>query len=445
MTSAIESLAVRVRAQRSHNPAMYGTIDFSRVPERFTQRLSDTSTLPKRLADQRPALLDNQERVALLRAYTMLGDPVADAYAALLPRIGGRNLIAMLQTACATSVERVPNAPPELHAFIAEMERMPAWLDPHLIERGARLQRNEYAHVTPYAIRGAFFATFMNKYSALPMAITGALTSATAARRVRETQTFFTTSVLPGALARHGEGFAAAAMVRMMHSMVRFNVLTRGSDWDVSTYGIPIPQVDQMPAGLIGVFLLARRVLQQGRGWFTRDERAIVELSRYRCFLLGLPEELLADKPREINDLMLTRAATLRAGFDDATCGALMRATMAAELSHDRSLLGRVDARMERGFSKVFFLRNFVDGDRRAAARMGVAVEGSDFAWAATAVAWIVAHVLAYRMAVRVPVLRELADRRLIHKLRKRLARHGGAEYTTHAERYRPAPAPALA
>jgi hypothetical protein len=419
---------------------MYGNIDFSRVPERFTEQLSDASTLPKRFVDQRPALLAKQERVALLRAYTMLGDPVADAYAALSPERGGGNLIAMLRAACAASVEQVPNAPPELYAFIAEMAHMPPWLDAGLIERGARLQRNEYAHVTPYAIRGAFFATFMNRYSALPMAITGALTSATAARRVKETQTFFTTSVLPGALARHGEGFAAAAMVRMMHSMVRFNVLARRGDWDVDTYGIPIPQVDQMPAGLIGVFLLARRVLHEGRSWFTRDERAIVELSRYRCFLLGLPEELLADKPREIEELMLTRAATLRAGFDDATCGALMRATMAAELSHDTSVLGRLDDRMERGFSKVFFLRNFVDGDARAAARMGVEVEKADFAWAAAAVAWIVAHVLAYRMAARVPVLRELADQRLVHKLRTQLKRHGRADYTTHSERYRPAP-----
>jgi len=417
---------------------MYGHVDFTQLPERFAQELSDSSTLPKRMASERPALLANQERVGLLRAYTMLGDPVADAYAALLPQVGGGRLIAMLQAACATSAEQVPDAPPELHAFIAEMEGTPAWLDRQLIERGARLQRNEYAHITPYAIRGAFFATFMNKYSALPMAITGALTSATAARRVKETQTFFSTSVLPGALARHGEGFAAAAMVRMMHSMVRFNVLVRRNDWDASVYGVPIPQVDQMPAGLIGVFLLARRVLQEGRSWFSDDERAIVELSRYRCFLLGLPEQLLADEPRAINDLMLTRAATLRAGFDDATCGALMRATMAAELSQDTSLRGRLDTSLERGFSKIFFLRNFVDGDRRAAARMGVTVEGTDFAWAAAAVAWIISHVLAYRLAARVPVLRELADQSLIDKLHKQLARHGRAEYTTHAERYRP-------
>jgi len=216
----IHSLELRAHAQREHIPVMYGQVDFSLVPERFTQDPADASSMPARLAKRRPALLENRERVAMLRAYTMLGDAVADAYAALLPQWGARRLIAMLQEACAKGVEHVPNAPPELVAFIAEMERMPAWLDRRMIEEGARKQRSAHAIVAPYVIRGAFFATFMNKYSALPMAITGALTSTTAARRVKETATFFTTSVLPGALERFGEGFRAAAMVRFMHSMV---------------------------------------------------------------------------------------------------------------------------------------------------------------------------------------------------------------------------------
>jgi hypothetical protein len=438
MTS-IEALELKAHAQRERIPVMYGEVDFSAVPERFAAERNDSSSLPARLRKKREALLANPERVAMMRHYTMLGDAVADAYAALIPTYGARQLIAMLQDACSKGLEHVPNAPPELVAFITEMERLPEWLDRSLIEEGARKQRNAYAHVAPYAIRGAFFATFMNKYSALPMAITGALTSATAARRVKETATFFTTSVLPGALERHGEGFRAAAMVRFMHSMVRFNVLTKRSDWNVQTHGIPIPQVDQMPAGLINVFLLSHQVLRKGRKHFTKGERAIVELSRYRCFLLGLPEELLADTPQEIYDLMLTRAATLRAGFDDATCGALVRATMAAELvPHDDSVLGRLDRRMERSFAKWFFCRNFVDGDRSAAARVGIDISLADYAWAGVTMLWIMSHVHGYLLAERIPVLRDIADERLVQKLKQQLASYGHAEFVTHAERYRP-------
>ena len=370
-------LQQKMLAQREHVPTMYGQVDFSVVPERFSANLADNTTLPAKLGAQRARLLSDPQRVALMRGYTMIGDAVADAYAALLPTYGGHQLIAMLHEACAKGLEHVPHAPPELVAFISEMERMPSWLDRALIEAGARKQRSTYAFIAPYAIRGAFFATFMNKYSALPMAITGALTSETAARRVKETAAFFTVSVLPGALDRYGDGFRAAAMVRLMHSMVRFDILARRTDWDTRTYGIPIPQVDQMPAGLINVFLLSRDVLRTGRNHFTREERAIVELGRYRCYLLGLPEELLAETPQDIVDMWLTRAATLRAGFDDATCGALVRATMAAKLWHDTSVLGQLQAHMEQSFAKVFFVRNFADGDRHAAARVGHAAAGS--------------------------------------------------------------------
>src|SRR3546814_7982027 len=50
------------------------------------------------------------------------------------------------------------------------------------------------ANLSPFLIRGAFIATFLNKYSALPMALTGTLGQATAARRVKETATFFATT-----------------------------------------------------------------------------------------------------------------------------------------------------------------------------------------------------------------------------------------------------------
>jgi hypothetical protein len=188
---------------------------------------------------------------------------------------------------------------------------------------------------------------------------------------------------------------------------------------------------------LIGVFLLAHQVLRQGRTTFTPKERAIVELSRYRCFLLGLPEDLLADTPREIADLMMTYGATLRAGFEDATCGALVRATMAADLFPDPSLSGRLEARMERSFAKLFFLKNFVDGDRNQAARVGIDVTPVDYVLGGATTMWIIAHMQAYSLADRIPLVRDLADQHLVQKLHKQLERYGHAEYVTHAERYR--------
>jgi len=262
MTAAIAELNESVASQATQIPAIYGRVDFSITPERFTVEPDAQSELAPEYAERRPELLANKDRVALIKAYTMHGDPVADAYAALIPQHGFQRLVTMLKEACDRGVENVASAPPELVRFIQDMERLPAWLDAKLIEQGARLERNAYAHRAPFIIRGGLIATFANKYAALPMVLTGALSSKSAAHRVNETAIFFTETVMPDVLDRHGAAFQAAAMVRLMHAMVRFNILSRGNRWDVKTYGIPIPQVDQMPAGLMSIFIIARKALR---------------------------------------------------------------------------------------------------------------------------------------------------------------------------------------
>lgn len=440
-TAATDELWARVRAQKERVPAIYGSVDFSRVPERFAAAPDDSSTLSGRYVADRAALLADPERIEFIRAYTMMGDVVADAYAGLMREFGFRRLIEMLTQACDHGVETVKDAPPELVAFIRDMERKPDWLDMDLVEQGARLDRNAAANLGPFIVRGAFIATFMNKYAALPMAITNTLSSGTAARRVKETATFFTTSILPGALQRFGPGFKAAAMVRLMHSMVRANVMRRPRDWNFDVYGIPIPQVDQMPAGLIAIFLMSYEIVASGRTSFTAEERARVELARYRCFLLGLPEDLLADTPQGVVDLMTARGGTLRAGYDDATCGELLRATMAADLRADDGIGSRIYELFERSFAKLFFVKNFMSGDRAKSAEIGVPVTYRDLLIGAIAGLYVYGRMKLYGWAAKIPAIRDVADRRLVAKLKAQLANYGHAEFTTDAEQYRP-PAP---
>jgi hypothetical protein len=432
------TLPEQTTAQATEIPSIYGRVDFSITPERFAAEPGDQTDLAPELSARRPELLANEEQVARIRAYTMQGDLVADAYAALIPEYGFQRLVAMLEQACDHGLESVASAPRELVRFIRAMEELPGWLDPKLIEQGARLERNAYAHRVPFAIRGGIIGTFMNKYSALPMVLTGALSHKSAARRINETAIFFTTMVMPDALDRHGAAFKSAAMVRLMHSMVRFNLLSHGNRWDVKTYGIPIPQVDQVPAGLLSTFQLAQKALRHGLTAFTPVERSRVELARYRCFLLGLPEELLPDTPRGIVDILSTRHATLRKGFDE-TCSALVRATMEADLTSDPSLAGRVYAWIERGFAKVYFVPNFMREGKGAAPTTGVQVGLADYIGAAAAVILIAARMTVYAIAARIPGISQAADRSLVRKLAGQLARYGHAEFTTNADTYRPA------
>jgi len=438
MSAALEQVRNRIASQKTLLPSLYGQIDFDRMPERFTEDASQA--IVKDRAPMGVAMTDHE--LELVRAYTMLGDIVADAYAALAPTLGHRGLIDMLREACDRGVEQVEGAPPELVAFIRDMERIPDWVDMDLVREGARLDLNATANVAPFAIRGAFIATFLNKYSALPMALTGTLSSETAARRVRETAHFFACTVLPGALERFGEGFKAAAMVRLMHSMVRVNVLRSGR-WDPSVYGVPIPQVDQMPAGLIPIFLLAFQMLREGRREFTPGERAKVELARYRCFLLGLPEDLLADTPEGIVRMMTARNTTLRESFDDETCGTLIRATLSAYLPQDRSYASQLHDQLERRFAKLIFVKHFLGGDRELARKIGIEIGTDDVVVGGLVGVGILLQMKAFDVAEWIPGVRDVASWILTKRVEQLIASYGHARFTTDATKYRPTTAAA--
>ncbi|MGA9277213.1 oxygenase MpaB family protein [Ilumatobacter sp.] len=424
-----------VVAQREDIPGIYGSVDFTIVPERYDR---EAAIDDERFAEHRDAVarvFDRPELRETIRDSTMTGDRVADAYAALIPELGFRTLIDMLETACASGVDHVENAPQELVDLVAAMEDTPDWVDMELVEQGARAERVPMATATPLAIRGAFLATFLNKYAALPMTMTGTLSDEAAAKRVFETASFFTATTMPGALDRSGKGFEAAAKVRLMHSMVRYHLLNSGR-WDVATYGIPIPQVDQMPAGLIGVFLMAAQVLGKGHTEFTDEQRAKVELSRYRCFLLGLPEDLLGETPLEIVDLLTARHVSLREAYDDETCGALVRGTMEADLFDTTSISGRVHTWLEGGFSRFVLIKSFLNGDAERAASIGITFGPREKVAAGIAVGLLTAKTAFYRVGLRLPVVSGRIDERLNRRLAELLDTYGHSDFVTDADRY---------
>lgn len=437
MTTYYPELRDRVRAQGTGHPELYGRIDFDEEPYRFTTDPTVESALPTWVADRGPVLADDR-LVELIRTTTMLGDAVADPYAALAGTYGVRGLAAMVKTACKHGIDAVDDAPDELRAFIAAMEATPDWVDLDLVEEGARYARIPAAFLSPFVTRGVFLATFLNTYSALPMALTGALSGRRAAHRINDTTSFFAVTTLPGALRRHGPGFEAAAMVRLMHSVVRCQAMARPERWDVSVYGMPVPQIDQMPAGMVAMYLLALRAQRRNRSEFNRRERAMLEFSRYRCFLLGLPEELLPTTPGGVIDVFHGRGACLRDDFDD-TCRRLVDATMAAYLRPRDTRLHRAADAVERSWSKISVLR-IVGGDRTAATEMGVTIERGDLARVALAAPFIFGRFVSVTVSSRLPGLHQVTDAYSTRMVKKRLANYGKPEFIA-GEPDRPTPA----
>lgn len=438
MVTYYPELTQRVASQRVLQPDLYGDINFDERPYRLTRRPEDKSALPSWVGD-RDSILQDDRILDLMSTATMLGDVVADPYAGLMSTHSVTQLIDMLKTACRQGIEAVPDAPDELVAFIGAMEATPEWIDLDLVEEGARHARISAALLAHFITRGAFIATFTNTYAALPMGLTGALSGRRAARRVNETASFFAVTTLPGALQRYGPGFEAAAMVRLMHSMVRYNALKKSDKWDVDVYGVPVPQIDQMPAGMIGQYLTSQQVLRQGRDTFNDAERALVEFGRYRCFLLGLPEELLPTSPTDTVHVMHARAAVLRDGFDPV-CRELVDSTMDAYLRPKTTLFDRAAEAVEKSYSKESFVRAFCNGNRRTAAAMGVSIGLADRARIALTGPFIAGRFVAVRRASCIPALRGIIDRYIIRLLKVRLATYGKPEFTSDSAHYTPIP-----
>lgn len=437
MTEQLNILYKKVHNQKNLVPSLYGKVDFNVVPERFARSPDDVSEAGKGQEKRRAELLKDYDKLERYSLYTMLGDTVADAYAALTPKYGFRPLIDMLTKACDHGIESVENPPPELVNFITAMEKTPSWLDMGLVEKGARITRIQMAIQVPYVIRGVFIYTFANMYSGLPMALTGALAGDASARRVQETSSFFTTASLPGALKRNGVGFKAAAMVRLMHSMVRFNLLTRSEKWNLDTHGIPIPQIDQMPAGMVPAIMAAGNAIKRKNKKFTKNERAVVEFCRYQSYLLGLPEDLLPGTPKEIIDVISSYFATLRYGYDDETCGELARATMAAYRPADKKLRSRIFNSFEKSFSLVFFERLLPGtGGVATTKKMRIKATSMDYLKFLIVGTYLVPQVAAHIVASKLPIANSLADKLLVKQINRLLVSYGHAEYTTDASKY---------
>ena len=429
----------RVLAQRQDNPVMYGDVDFSIVPERLDaeatlddERFAERRSAVKRVFD-RPELLD------VVHGYTMLGDRVADAYAALVPEYGFRKLGEMLDTACEKGVEAVDDAPPELVAFIRAMEDTPDWVDMDLVAEGAREERIPMATAVPYSIRGAFLATFLNKYAALPMTMTGTLSDEAAAKRVFETASFFSATTLPGALDRFGKGFQAAAKVRLMHSMVRFHLLRSGQAGTSRPTASRFRRSTRCRPGLIGVFFLSARL---------HPGRAGTEFNETREGGGGaVPLPLLpvgaargsagGGRLQEIVDLLIARHVTLREAYDDETCGALVRGTLEADLFDRSTLSGRMHSWLEDGLSRFVLIKSFLSGDAERAESIGIRFSAKDKLTAALALGVVTAKATFYRVGLGLPGLSGYVDDMLNARLAELLESYGHADFVTDPERYK--------
>ena len=416
--------------QKTLAPAVYGPLDLDIQPERFRTELGANSIVRDNPRIQ--ALLADPQKVELFRQLTLMGDPLADAFAALIPQLGYPKARAMLDQAAAHGIASVPDAPQELIDLMQSVEQEPAWVDWDKIEYAAENARLLTAMAGEAIIRVAFMMTYVNGYQGLPMVITGALTSASAAKRMKETISTFKMATLPGALKRGGVAYQSAVKVRVMHAMVRTSLLKRPQQWDYNVYGVPIPQVDQMGAALGFNYMMALYALKNG-GKFNKQMGAAVEQARYLAHLLGMHDQFLSNDPKQIAETWQMCQATLRHQFDPRGKD-LNGATLNAYRRPGKGWFDRLAHQLDVRSTRFMYSRMV---GRRTASTMGVDASRTDALDFAAVMAPAGLGFGALSLLRNLPGGRDFIDSYCIREIERQLASEGPAEYRTNEKEYK--------
>ncbi|WP_101676361.1 oxygenase MpaB family protein [Alloalcanivorax mobilis] len=261
----------------------------------FAKTQAATPAWKRRLLG-RPLAPSRQEYHAVVGALSE-GDREMDALVAWMYDYGLGEARALFEQALNNGLDSLEAPPEPLRRFFAGVEQAPAWLDPALLEQGARFihgtGRAAHFVLRDLALMGGYLLSGFNQ----SLVMTGALSKGTA-RRVAETGQWWIDCTEPGGLTRFGPGFRSSLHVRLVHALVRRNLAAR-SEWNSDTWGLPLSQID-MAATYLGfsvVMLGGLRML--GIPISGGESRAVMHLWSYACWLMGVDSRWLRFSERE--------------------------------------------------------------------------------------------------------------------------------------------------
>ena len=286
------------------------------------------------------------------------GDPIADALA--LEVLAGQR--EPFETALAEGIEAVPVPTPALRAFFAEVDRVPAWVDPKKLRLGARTYQRTGQSMMLVLSAWSLMNGYHSAAAVKPLMATGQLDAA-APRRLAETGRFLVEVCQDGGLERFAPGLQTAVRVRLMHSLVR-HMLARRDDWHTADWGVPINQADMMGTVLEFSLLLLEGCRVMGFHFEPRESEAVVHLWRYVGYLSGVESELLEELTTEARGVRFAEMVKLvQPGPDQDSidlAAALRVVPRALATTRVERLLAPFTIRYHDGLTRVF------NGDRVA-------------------------------------------------------------------------------
>lgn len=286
----------------------------SNLPPRTPTRFQDPITAPdpiaaryyRRFLTGDPA--PTRAQADHLAAALSLGDPLFDAWYDAMQRVDRNEAHRMMERAIVEGIDHVPAAPPELRALFEQLERVPLWVDPELLDIGCRAFRRTGPLIgvvlSGFSLMGGYRSSAVVK----TLMMTGKLRN-TAMQRLIDTGRFVVAVTAVGGMQRCAPGYAAAIHTRMIHTMIR-NKLKRSPDWNASEWGLPINQADMLGTNLLFSlgFLIGAREL--GIRFSEQEAYGVIHLWRYVGYLLGLDESLLPATEAEAARMMYMLGAS---------------------------------------------------------------------------------------------------------------------------------------
>ncbi|MGW0354581.1 oxygenase MpaB family protein [Nocardia nova] len=233
----------------------------------------------------------SHERWHLLGEALWIGDPLMDELVEWMYRLGIAEARVLFERALSDGIAGVPEAPAELRAFFAEVERLPPWLDYDKIacaEQAFRRGGSDGLYIArDVSFLGGYLASGFNQ----TLLRTGALEKGPG-KRFAETLQWALDVTAEGGMLPQGIGYRSTVRVRLIHAMVRRHLASM-PDWRAAEWGLPINQTD-MAATLIGA-LIAPVVGAVALGVVVtpRELEAAAHLARYVGRLIGVEERFL--------------------------------------------------------------------------------------------------------------------------------------------------------
>jgi len=270
------------------------------------------------------------EDLATIVAGYGLGDPTADALVAAMR--AKRVTSTEFEAALTGGLSVLEDPAPELRAFFATVDEVPAWIEEARVAIGVRAQRR----IDGVTGAGAGWALGFLLAAILPNSARSMSTNAravdNAGRRFAETGRIALDLVAPDGRGRFGAGTLSSTRLRILHANVRVALLRHG-DWDLDFYGVPISATDALGASMaqVGVVQTAMRL---GYRFSPEELDGVAQFAALFAYRQGVPAELI---PRTYEDQLRWFQVVLRTSrgvADPASIGRLMPALVNIEVEN---------------------------------------------------------------------------------------------------------------